>query len=396
MSETYTGWVPTVLGNLSFKSIGHSGYPYPFVLSFKEDNNSGSIEILCLQKRIPSDYQIPLIPLPDTVYLSFCSFIGSKLFKENIESSFVLIATGFPDNTGTVQSLTGKIYKISKKCRLNQKESYLHLESEIQEESTKIELYLRENSFFVCDFSLNRQGICSLNNPKVLSDGQGCNLNKFEIHKQINQCFFFIKDAFHSHKHHDKSEDTLISSHLSIDKNKIEWSEHVLKELYRYILNQRPSLSKNSLGIFSYIRTFNKIIENENENVTLFNRIVAIDELEKSISIQVERKGESILYKRWFAGFALAVMQMSGFYIYSSNKDLYNKIIDNNLGLSITLATSLLLIVLVFTQNITPKYSKSSIRFVNLIISYFSSKNKAILFLLLSGILVMSIGTYLL
>jgi hypothetical protein len=403
MSKTYIGWVSTVLGNLSFKSIGHSGYPYPFILSFKE-NAEGHIDINCLQKRVPADYQIPFLPLSDRLYLNFCSYIGSKFFKENIESAFVLVGGGKSDKTKTVQDLKGKIYKISRQKRSDQKESYSELfhlldkneQCTIEEE---LERYLKEHSFFVCEFSLNRQGICKISDAKAGKDGIGCNLSEEEIHKQVNQCFFFLKDSFHSHKHHNKSEDTLVSTHLDIDENGVQWSEHVLKKLYRYILNRRPILNNNSLGIFSYLRTFSKIIKNKGKpgvgkSKTLFDRIIAIDELEKSISIQIQEKEESILYRRWFLGFSLAVAQMFSFYIYSSDKESYNEIIANNTVGLVTLAVSLLLVILVFTKNINPKTSKVSIRFVNLVISFFDSKNRVILFLVSLGVLVMTVGLY--
>jgi hypothetical protein len=164
----------------------------------------------------------------------------------------------------------------------------------------------------------------------------------------------------------------------------------------RYILTQRSVLDKNSLGIFSYIRTFNKIIKNRTElkkASTLFSRTVALDELEKSITIQIEKKEESILYRRWFAGFFLAVSQMTGFYIFSSNRDKYSEIVANNIGLTLTLALSLLLIVLVYTKNINPLYAKSSTRFFNVIISAFS-KNRAFMVLVASGLFCILLGLF--
>ena len=406
MTRTSIGWIPTVLGNLSFKSIGHSGYPYPFFVSFTETPDEGKVLLQCLQKRVPSDYQIPLIPLPDKLYLDLCSFIGRKFFKENIENTFLLLASGIPDQTGTVQELTGKIFKISRIDYSEQKEIYSYLQKVIQKASSptneNLHPYLEDNAFFVCDFNLNRQGICRLSSPSILKDAENCNLDAVAIHKLTNQCFFFIKDAFHSHKHHDKSEDTLISTYKEKDKHGVHWSEHILKELYRYILKQRPVLSKNSLGIFSYIRTFEKIISHDNsqnnkeKTTSLFNRTIALDELEKSISIQIEKKEESISYRRWFVGFFLAVIQITSFYIYSSNKVGYSEVIANNTGFALTIAASILLAVLVLTKNINPRNWKSSTRFFNLIISYFSTQNKAIFALLVAGFLSMLMGYFLL
>ena len=398
MTEVYVGWIPTVLGNLSFKSVGLSDYPYPFHISCLENDSTGEILLKCLQKRVPPDYQIPLIPLPDRVYLNFCSFIADKIFQENIENSFLIIGEGKVDDTGTVQHINGHVYRFSKTKLLDQRLVYSKLINLVQGKSestnSNLEEYIKEEAFFSCDFKLDRQGICELSNPSILKDGMNLDIDEKQIRRIVNQCFFFIKDAFHSHKHHDKSEDTLVGIHTKKDEYGNYWSEHILKGLYRYILTQRSVLDKNSLGIFSYIRTFNKIIENSTElkkASTLFSRTVALDELEKSITIQIEKKEESILYRRWFAGFFLAVSQMTGFYIFSSNRDKYSGIIENNTDLTLTLALSLLLIVLVYTKNINPLYAKSSTRFFNLIISAFSKK-RAFMVLVASGLICIFLG----
>jgi hypothetical protein len=173
MTEVYVGWIPTVLGNLSFKSVGLSDYPYPFHISCLENNGTGEILLKCLQKRVPSDYQIPLIPLPDRAYLDFCSFIGDKIFQENIENAFLLIGEGKLDDTGTVQRINGHVYRFSKTKLLDQRLVYSKLINLVQGKpentNSNLEDYIKDEAFFSCDFELDRQGICKLRTQDLIT-----------------------------------------------------------------------------------------------------------------------------------------------------------------------------------------------------------------------------------
>ena len=298
MSLTYKGWIPNVLGNLSFKLIGHSGHPFPFTSSVKEDKDK--LLLYCIQKRIPNDYQIP-VPVSGKLYLYISSFIARLFRKENIESAYIMLSSGQHDETGTVQTISGTIYHILKKTQSAQKKSFnTILSHKKNSDDNKFKELLEQEAFFICDISINRQGICELTARKADESKYSSDPveNKKTIKALIDQSYYFIKDAFHSHKHHNHSEDSLISTHL-IDDSADSWSDKTLKNLYRYILHQRSLLNREILGIFCYIRTFEQIINLETKETqkNLFDRTISLEQLENSVKTAIEAKEKKVEFK---------------------------------------------------------------------------------------------------
>lgn len=407
MSNSYVGWIPTVLGNLSFKLVGHSGYPFPFFRKIDE-KGEGRIEIICLQKRIPFDYQIPtLVPIPDKYYLKLCSYIAHKFVNENIESAYLFFASGKIGETGTVQELEGRIYRIFKKDCSDQKLCFSNLSNAIdndtiidvsQNNEISIEEYAKNEAYLYCNFKLDRQGRCTLVDLVSIE-----NCKKFdddEARKLINQCFYFIKDAYHSHKHHNRSEDTLISAYPEKDHNNVVWSDHILKELYRYLIRQRPTFDKSSMGIFPYIRTFCKIIDPKKDNSevgeepnrdTLKGRTVALEELERSISISIEKLEDTLTHRRWFVGVSLAVFQMTFFYLFSSDVASSKDFVSENSTFIMMIAFISLPVLFSITKVINPLTWRSATTATNLLISRYD-KPKIILITSFYGVVFILLG----
>jgi hypothetical protein len=391
MDITYKGWIPTVLGNLSFAIIGHSGYPFKFYTSVNEDRQKGILEILCMQKRIPPDYQIPLfIPIPNSWYLELSSWVARKFFDENIESIYLLSCKGLQDNdTWTVQKLTGKVYRFCETSRIEQKRRF----NKLCEDITKKRFVDYEDCFFYCDVEVDRQGICTLKWPddKKTTD----KFEKDDRKNIINQCFYFVKDSFHSHKHHSQEEDTLVSAHIDSDNYGFTWAEQILRDLYRYVIRQRLVAEKKTLGIFCYIRTFIELKKKNKLAVSkidsLFERTISLDELEKSISISIEEKEQKITFKRWFLGISLAVFQLTLFYFLSAYNDEFKQFIRDYSTQIIVGVISLLMAILNYTENTTTHYWKNSIRLTNLLIAWLSKKS-LIIFLFSVSLVAFVIG----
>ncbi len=333
MSLKYKGWIPCVLGNLSFKLLGLSAYPFPFLTKVKE-NDDGSLNLYCLQSRIPADYQLP-IPLPKSLYLKLCSRIARKYLKENIESIFLLKASGtIEPETNSIQKITGRVYiftkdfdKFSEQRSIFKKLSSFEFESESESEEA-FEKWLENNNAFSCNIDLNRQGICEFEatsaNASTFSESHSENVAT--IQDLVSQCFFFIKDAFHTHKHHNNTEDTLVSV-TKCDGSDQLWADNTVKSIYRYVLNQRKLFNKNSMGIFSYIRTFIRIMKKNKipEQNMLIERTVALEELERSIEVEIEQRESDLTFRRWLVGISLLIFQTCTFYlykIYESNNHL--------------------------------------------------------------------------
>ena len=148
MSLTYKGWIPNVLGNLSFTLIGHSGHPFPFISTVVEDKDK--LSLCCIQKRIPNDYQIPL-PIAGKLYLYISTLVAQFFKKENIESAYIMLSSGQHDETGTVQTINGTIYHILKKTQSAQKKAFNEILSHEDNISDKAFInFLEEEAFFIC------------------------------------------------------------------------------------------------------------------------------------------------------------------------------------------------------------------------------------------------------
>lgn len=426
IDPAYIGWLPTVLGNLSFSLVGHSGYPFPLDSIFHVKSD-GSIHIICLQKRIARDYLFSLPVFTERFNLKIHAWFAPyeiSVFgkhKEYIESCYLLIAEGFVDKEcNTVQEIDGKLYRVLLPDFKIQRKFYDELEELIKlirndvdfiskgkRTEEKFGLFLRLKKLFQRDsvsdisqkdetktdeekdkeissligrfektikvriekaeelcfskkkdkkaksqvsfeFRLDRQGICQLGLPEIYKLSSTNESNKNNSGKKcatktdenlIEQAFFFIKDAFHSHKHHDRAEDTLIKPHLKTKtlsqtktdgtNVKVYWFDCIIKHLYYTLIHRRESLPRTALGIFDYIDTFTKIAKKwhrrelygdvvSEEDVkkadgrfdreTIIGRTIGLKELKSSMDISLKYKEDKQKYTIWNLGFTLVIV----------------------------------------------------------------------------------------
>ncbi len=99
-----------------------------------------------------------------------------------------------------------------------------------------------------------------------------------EIQEIARQGFFFLKDVFHRHKHHDVDEERWVDIVPSC-----KWKDEILANFIRKYISMMPSSEPRMAGIAGYINTLATILGEEmwktSRNPNLACRLARIDGL---------------------------------------------------------------------------------------------------------------------
>jgi len=304
MSE-YIGWIPTLIGNISYSLAGRAEYPYPSEVCIFEYNNT--FHYLISQKRITHDSQLGISALIPSHRLSK-ELEALILQKRGLFSSCQAVLIGScseldkdkelqiekePIVGKNFQSLNGQVFFIPKTkgakklnqilkssiCKINKalsnresgfcSEKAFEVKDVLEKELKKVCVARnRKFTFFVCDFSLERNGVCYLSSLKKLEKNNDNIIENIDTYDQgqltdkqaYNQIFFFLKDIFHSHKFHSPDYDTLTQVHKAEAIDILSWAKETLKDFYRVAIGASP---EESLGIIYYARAFKEVIKND-------------------------------------------------------------------------------------------------------------------------------------
>jgi len=383
IDKVFKSWIPTALGNLSFSLIGRGGDPFPFEKKTFKDSDCIFLEIR--QFRIVQDYKIPflrlLTPFSRQMYLQN----AAKLDKYEQIPYYLLVLTGSKDSeTRTVQKLTGKVWASDKKLDTEK----LDIEGNITEDNFKNYMNEIDNIFrkkanagFSAELSVNRQGVCKIFALQVKIK------KPIEDHDNIkalaDQLFHFVKETFHTHKHHNSAEDSITVTHEAKTETKTEakteaatgdgrcsaeWTDGVIGDLIRYVLKHRESGDPRVLGVIDYLSSFLDIARKQCQCPSHGNhasgggrshlsfRLISPDNLRKSIHASIESYWRILTGKRWAASIFLAVfaiiINLSQYFIHI-NIYIQNKFI---LSISTVFIISIILsITLIYGEIFTPK-----------------------------------------
>ena len=228
MIETFVGWVPSVTGRLSFSQIGNlsdSG------VSFAEayyDEYSGYV--FCIQDRTKI--------LDDSIYGIFSAV--SKLFNARtvFELDAIAPAVGdeFPELIGTIRCHGGRT---------------------ITKASLTDKSILSEKELFKVRFKLKRCGQVRLFGIEftdlVLNYGKFTTSDKSYLYAQ---CYIFLKDMVHRHRHHDSADDTFVE----MRRYNRGWKKGIAFQLMRRIIKRPikndPESFQEALGVLAYLKSF--------------------------------------------------------------------------------------------------------------------------------------------
>ena len=327
--KTYwKAWIPTVLGNLSFSLVGRNGRPFPF-LKWKRGTVLDGIVVL--QKRIPPDLRIPFVCFfPTRLYLSLTERLLYKFKREAFFSHFIIIYRGDKDPwTNAVQEVHGKVYAFTQS---QQKEIY-----EFSEMMEKNSIIFDDFSCFLDDlskktpsisvnFCLDRQGFCRLGQVYCKNDALSGNDHAYAV----NVLYYFIRDVFHTHKHHDSYEEAITRAYSFREQDMCRWSDDLVKDLLRYIIRHREEADFRIRGVFCYLKTLLALLREKAQAEDfcgdveryMFARLVNLEGLEASIDTSLTQRQRDLDGRRWLISIALVVVGLALFFVYNTQDEL--------------------------------------------------------------------------
>lgn len=321
--EKYIAWVPNTLGKLSFSYIRSDD-----TFSFEKEDTLVSIrDVFSCDAYIETPFiggfylerffnfilyiiQIAIFFFLNLIIKLFSStginIIPEKniltngirrfIFKNKMRTigaevitdfRYCLIVNKVRMDGGFFESINGRVYSLPLKSfglwSYEQKGFYLRdievlLKDKIEKHEKFIfdkELfpsYFFKKSYFFCDVEVHRSGICFLSNLEKNKEQQS-QKKDLEIatdERIFQQIFYFIRDCFHSHKHHSDNHDTLSSAYkydaLSIDIEKCQykavWIKNIIYGFVRHsIMNKNKGNYFDAIGVMTYVDSFKRIVE---------------------------------------------------------------------------------------------------------------------------------------
>lgn len=141
--------------------------------------------------------------------------------------------------------------------------------------------YVQEHAIFSSEFELSRSG-------EILLSTQANSSNhrvRRQDHMLASQMYFFAKDCFHTHQHHEATHDALVPLFDAETANDLEWIPKVQHRLFRQIIRFKRYQDQRTLfrasGILAYAEAFNENFKNTGKTKTY-----RTDELEKSLAVR--------------------------------------------------------------------------------------------------------------
>jgi hypothetical protein len=267
-NEQYLGWVPTVIGRYSFRSIGDTLHPDRSIcLNIAvRIHRLGTTEhvryVLCYQKRDLSDVPFPLVT--------------NFLMDDSGVFYFVLLATTVvASNDPNKTNLVGNIcmYKAPawSICK-NEVRSLIRgdeFRSDVGRFVSSVEhcsKYVRMHADAVVEFEMQRDGCvkfgsCIINTANLFEEVENATMSTDDI--VVQQCYYFLRDISHKHQHHDKASDTILSLYKvpsKQDDKRSDWRRHVLYSLLYNIIEtnrkDRMIFLSRVRGVMEYAKSF--------------------------------------------------------------------------------------------------------------------------------------------
>jgi hypothetical protein len=275
----FVGWVPTVLGALSFRSIGQSTFPsrakYANISVLFDDKGSTAGQrlrrrvILAFQSRNTSD----------DFFSSLRNFFGEKK-----AFYFVLRAHTDPSVGIGSEGLHGEIFVFATKeqwkthARTRTREIINRLndlslradKSLLKQTLTEFDneaAALGKDCTFHVKFGLLRNGEVSFGNLEFVdrdiqegSEQSAKELNYDLDELLVNQCYYFLRDLAHNHQHHAPDCDTLLTLHRYDGNNPDDWKKNIVYALQYHVIDSKrlhdKSAMADALGILAYRSAF--------------------------------------------------------------------------------------------------------------------------------------------
>lgn len=141
--------------------------------------------------------------------------------------------------------------------------------------------YIEGLSIKSCRFTLRRSGEAVIDTANSLSGS----LEREFDHLFASQFYYYLKDCFHKHQHHDATHDAIVPLFPASSLSDSSWIRKTQYRMFRHIVRFKRYRDQNTLyrasGVLAYARAFENIFRKSNELQEFFT-----DELEKSLSIR--------------------------------------------------------------------------------------------------------------
>lgn len=257
------GWIPTVTGNLSFSAIGNSSSPKRLVSTFREISETQYV--IVIMRRRTSDALFGIvgdllnwIAGRDGWFTFYAIGKAEKGSSENgFHNKIKFVCCAIPDKykarsqviTENVQSQLSVDYDFIRTHEwVDQQARTLSIEAGIPPVAAIVE----------------RSGACTVAVPNERQDQ--------ELETLLKQTYFFLRDAAHTHQHHEKKSDSILSVYPDTDDVGRTWNVRVLFALHRWIIQQKRRKDQigaiRSSGILAYAEVFRENHIDHQENVS--------------------------------------------------------------------------------------------------------------------------------
>jgi hypothetical protein len=270
LKAQYRGWIPTVTGRLSFSHFGDAKR----IKSVRRADTRKRY-LIAYQNRKTGDALLPVV-------LQWIARVGSRAHFVCVAET-VDVASGVGvDGQGV---LRGKIFIANGffQCRrLRQaiiSPCFESLANFDQHSGTSIENHFSaayQNLIMECaircsfqiDFQLARTGIADFQITEgMVTRADAPQLDQSNAQRitfgLAHQCYSFLKDLGHHHKHHSPRNDTIVDLHDFDNSDDKTWRRKTLYGIYRRIITcmRREEIVQqiSSVGLLAYAKTFKSI-----------------------------------------------------------------------------------------------------------------------------------------
>ena len=220
----YKGWVPTVIGRLSFRSIGDTSFPDRSISSniTISDGAKRDRYIFAFQRRRLGDTAFPAITnsilgLNGSFYFTLASV--SDDHEPNNNKLLGAICIFIQPNWSLAKDEARSLVRCDPTDVAQYKEQWATLTSHIS-----------RHADCIVNFTLFRNGNCEFSKPQIHSEA----FQEMEDGDICNQAYSFLRDITRAHQHHDPSADTLLTVRtVAEDENsgQMEAPRHVFSRL---------------------------------------------------------------------------------------------------------------------------------------------------------------------
>ena len=272
--KSFSSWVPTVTGKLSYTILGRTDWPRRCIYVNQIQSPEHCYAIF-LQERFTHDFLLPFLGLSDRTknFLFGLSFFGWR--KPTIGRHYFVCIVDKGENFEN----DGEIKNLDKLCgtihvvpatpngkgifnKLKQTISNLSQTKLSKETIEALRTMVIDESPLNVSFSLRRNGEFKLNQTDITNVKQFGMIGNKEADRYSAQMYYFFRDIVHNHQHHEAANDLIVNLHPDEGN---DWKDKVYFDLFRRVIAFKRIRTDfhitNATGILAYASTFKKMFK---------------------------------------------------------------------------------------------------------------------------------------